>query len=258
MSKQRSLKIGVQLQTHVVPPSAYLNVVGEALSLGVDSVFLWDHLVPFTGREKDVSWDTWTLLGSLAALFRGRDQLLGVLVSPLSIREPAVLARSAATIGLLGNGTFILGVGSGGFVHDDNLTDAPKDVGTRMKLFSRRLTFLREEVSRMNAECGTNILIWVGGSGEKVTIPLAIKYADGWSGFGPLSEFINKASHFLGTNHEISVLLTPKDQNNDLQGYFDAGAHHLIRSLRPNQDLSFDLEPISQMLSERAQLIGSL
>ena len=151
MSKQRSLKIGVQLQTHVVPPSAYLNVVGEALSLGVDSVFLWDHLVPFTGQEKDVSWDTWTLLGSLAALFRGRDQLLGVLVSPLSIREPAVLARSAATIGLLGNGTFILGVGSGGFVHDDNLTDAPKDVGTRMKLFSRRLTFLREEVSRMNA-----------------------------------------------------------------------------------------------------------
>ena len=190
MSKQRSLKIGVQLQTHVVPPSAYLNVVGEALSLGVDSVFLWDHLVPFTGQEGDISWDTWTLLGSLAALFRGREQLLGVLVSPLSIREPAVLARSAATIALLGNGTFILGVGSGGFVHDDNLTDAPKDVVTRMKMFSRRLAFLREEVTRLNAECGTNILIWVGGSGEKVTIPLAIKYADGWSGFGPLSEFI--------------------------------------------------------------------
>ena len=258
MSKQRSLKIGVQLQTHVVPPSAYLNVVGEALSLGVDSVFLWDHLVPFTGQEGDISWDTWTLLGSLAALFRGREQLLGVLVSPLSIREPAVLARSAATIALLGNGTFILGVGSGGFVHDDNLTDAPKDVVTRMKMFSRRLSFLREKVSRLNAECGTNILIWVGGSGEKVTIPLAIKYADGWSGFGPLSEFINKASHFLGTNHEISVLLTPRDQNNDLLGYFDSGAHHLIRSIRPNEDLSFDLEPISQMLSERAQLIGSL
>lgn len=258
MSKQRSLKIGVQLQTHDVPPSTYRNVVKEALSLGIDSVFLWDHLVPFTGQEKDISWDTWTLLGALAALFQGRDQSLGVLVSPLSIREPAALARSAATIALLGNGTFILGVGSGGFVHDDNLTDAPKDVSARMKLFSRRLTFLREEVSRMNAKCGSNILIWVGGSGEKVTIPFAIKYADGWSGFGPPTDFVNKAKHVAESNLEISVLLTPHDLANDLQAYVDAGADHVIRSLRPSAENTFDLSPISQMLSERAQLIGSL
>jgi len=258
MSDSQSLKIGVQLQTHVVSPLAYRGVVESALQLGVDSVFLWDHLVPFTGDQGDVAWDTWTLLGSLAALFVATEQQLGVLVSPLSIREPAALARSAATVAQLGNGTFILGVGSGGFVHDDNLTDAPQDVQTRMSLFARRLQFLREEVSRINASLGTKVLIWVGGSGEKVTIPLAIKYADGWSGFGPPSEFIYKASRFLGTDHEVSVLLTSKDPNNDLQNYSDAGAHHVIRSLRPNQDFGFDLEPISRMLSERAQLIGSL
>ncbi len=258
MSSHQILKIGVQLQTHVVPPTAYSSVVEEALKLGVDSVFLWDHLVPFTGQENDIAWDTVTLLGSLASLFRDRGQLLGVLVSPLSIREPAALARSAATIALLGNGTFILGVGSGGFVHDDNLTDAPKDLSTRMKLFSRRLAFLRDEVSRMNEECGTNILIWVGGSGEGVTIPSAITYADGWSGFGPPTEFARKVKYFMGTNLDISVLLTKNDLNHDLQAYFDAGAHHVIRSLRPSGENAFDLSPISQMLSERAQLIGSL
>lgn len=258
MSKYGSIKIGVQFQTHVVSPAAYRGLIVDALDLGVDSVFLWDHLVPFTGKEGDISWDAWTLLGSLAESFQGREQKLGVLVSPLSLREPAVLARSAATIALLGNGNFVLGVGSGGYVHDDNLTDAPKDSSSRMKLFSRRLKFLRDEVQRVNSKCGTHVKIWVGGSGEKVTIPSAVKFADGWSGFGPPTEFINKAKYVAESNIEISVLLTPNDLTNDLQAYVDAGADHVIRSLRPSGVNAFDLTPISQMLSERAQLIGSL
>lgn len=258
MSKHGSIKIGVQFQTHVVSPATFRELVRDALTLGVDSVFLWDHLVPFTGTEGQVSWDTWTLLGSFAEVFQGRDQVLGVLVSPLSIREPAMLARSAATVALLGNGSFVLGVGAGGYVHDDNLTDAPQDVSSRMKLFSRRLMFLREEVSRLNSLFGTNVKLWVGGSGERVTIPLAVKYADGWSGFGPPTEFVHQAKNFSQGDHEISVLLTPHDQENNLQVYVDAGAHHVIRSLRPNDENTFDLFPISQMLSERAQMIGSL
>ena len=66
MSNSELLKIGVQLQTHVVAPRRYVEVVHEALNLGVDSVFLWDHLVPFTGKEGDVAWETWSLLGSVA------------------------------------------------------------------------------------------------------------------------------------------------------------------------------------------------
>jgi alkanesulfonate monooxygenase SsuD/methylene tetrahydromethanopterin reductase-like flavin-dependent oxidoreductase (luciferase family) len=258
MSKYESLKIGVQFQTHVVSPTAFRELVADALDLGVDSVFLWDHLVPFTGSEEQVSWDTWTLLGSFAEVFRGREQVLGVLVSPLSIREPAMLARSAVTIALLGNGTFVLGVGSGGYVHDDNLTDAPKDSASRMNLFTRRLKFLREEVSRLNTLFGTNVKLWVGGSGERVTIPSAVKYADGWSGFGPPTEFANKAKQVAESNLEISVLLTPNDLANDLPAYVDAGADQVIRSLRPSAKNTFDLAPIAQMLSERAQLIASL
>ena len=258
MSNQRLLKIGVQLQTHEVAPPMYLEVVQGALDIGVDSVFLWDHLVPFTGKQDDVAWDTWSLLGSVAPLFRDRENQLGVLVSPLSIREPAVLARSAATIAHLGNGSFILGVGAGGFEHDDRLTDAPRDLSSRMRLFDRRLQALCSEVGRLNAQLGTDISIWVGGSGERVTIPLAVKYADGWNGFGPASEFALKAGKLTQHDLELSVLLTPKNLKNDLVQYFEAGARHVIRSLRPNQDLNFDLQIISAMISERDQMLGSL
>lgn len=252
------LKIGVQFQTHDVAPSEYRDIVEKSINLGVDSVFLWDHLVPFTGQERDVAWDTWTLLGALAPLFRGRAQQLGVLVSPLSIREPAVLARSAATLSLLGNGSFVLGVGAGGFTFDDQLTDAPRDLPSRMRLFDRRLQVLRREVGQLNANLGTNISIWVGGSGKRVTIPLAVKFADGWSGFGPPSEFASKARQLQKHDLELSVLLTAQDLENNLVDYFEAGARHVIRSLRPSQDRSFDLGIISAMISERTSMMGSL
>lgn len=258
MSSSDQLRIGVQFQTHVVSPHRYVGVVQEALNLGVDSVFLWDHLVPFTGSEGDIAWETWSLLGSLAHVFQHRTESLGVLVSPLSIREPAVIARSAATIAQLGNGSFILGVGSGGFDHDDNLTDAPHDLASRMKLFTRRLKMLRSEITRLNGILGTNIRLWVGGGGERVTIPSALQVADGWSGFGPPAEFATKAQLFKGREIELSVLLTPLDADNDLDQYFAAGARHVVRSLRPTSQQTFDLSPIIQLLSERDQFVGSL
>lgn len=258
MSNSELLKIGVQLQTHVVAPRRYVEVVHEALNLGVDSVFLWDHLVPFTGKEGDVAWETWSLLGSVAHLFQAQNTSLGVLVSPLSIREPAVIARSAATIAQLGNGSFVLGVGAGGFELDDNLTDAPHDVASRMKLFARRLRMLRSEITRLNGCLGTNISLWVGGGGERVTIPSARLFADGWSGFGPPADFAVKAQMFSGQELELSVLLTPLSISNDLNQYFAAGARHVVRSLRPTSQQTFDLAPIVQMLSERDQFMGSL
>lgn len=258
MSKNKTLKIGVQFQTHDVAPAAYEGFVRQALLLGVNSVFFWDHLVPFTGCEGDVAWETWALMGSLAHLFRDSEATLGVLVSPLSIREPAVLARSASTVAQLGNGKVILGVGAGGFELDDNLTDGPKDLTSRMQLFRRRLTVLRSEVTRLNSLLGTDISMWVGGGGENVTIPAAISFADGWNGFGPSADFEKKVAKLLGSELELSVLLTPVTIENCLDEYYSLGARHVIRSLRPTSDRSFDLSLITQMLSERDQIMGSL
>jgi hypothetical protein len=67
-----------------------------------------------------------------------------------------------------------------------------------------------------------------------------------------------KAGKLTQHDLELSVLLTPKDLKNDLVQYFEAGARHVIRSLRPNQDSTFDLEIISAMISERDLMMGSL
>lgn len=81
------MRIGVQFQTHEVPPDRFAVAARDAVELGVDGVFLWDHMVPFVGPPDGSAWETWTLLGAMATAVAGTGVDVGVLVSPLSFRQ---------------------------------------------------------------------------------------------------------------------------------------------------------------------------
>ncbi|SCL35208.1 Luciferase-like monooxygenase [Micromonospora rhizosphaerae] len=74
---------------------------------GLDLVTFQDH--PYQPRFHD----TWTLLSYVAARTE-RIHLSGNVLN-LPLRQPAVLARSAASLDLLSGGRFELGIGAGGF-----------------------------------------------------------------------------------------------------------------------------------------------
>ncbi|WP_411720811.1 LLM class flavin-dependent oxidoreductase [Mycetocola sp.] len=74
---------------------------------GLDLATFQDH--PYQPRFHD----TWTLLSYVAA--RTERILVSGNVLNLPLRDPAVLARSAASLDLLSGGRFELGIGSGGF-----------------------------------------------------------------------------------------------------------------------------------------------
>ncbi|WBB65233.1 LLM class flavin-dependent oxidoreductase [Micromonospora sp. WMMD812] len=74
---------------------------------GLDLVTFQDH--PYQPRFHD----TWTLLSYVAARTE-RIRLSGNVLN-LPLRQPAVLARSAASLDLLSGGRFELGIGAGGF-----------------------------------------------------------------------------------------------------------------------------------------------
>lgn len=268
------MRIGVQFQTHGVAPNHFREATEQAITLGVDSVFLWDHLVPFTGTSADSAWESWSLLGSMGPSVRGTDVTLGILVSPLTFRRPAILARAAATVATLGNGQFILGVGVGGFDLDDVLAETEMTTAERIDRFRTGLRRVVDEVRRQEELHGVDIRVWVGGDGLRVSIPSAAAMADGWSGFGPPERFA-RAMEALTTSlakaadgtsdesaatrkggkpkFECSVLLTPLDEPMDLGAYRDA--HHVVRSLRPEPEGSFDLTPIVTLLTQRANLV---
>ncbi len=71
----------------------------------------WDHFYPLTGDLDGPNLEAWTALAALAdATQRIR---IGVQVTGMIYRHPAVLANMAATVDIISNGRLELGIGAG-------------------------------------------------------------------------------------------------------------------------------------------------
>jgi F420-dependent oxidoreductase-like protein len=89
----------------------WLAVAETAERLGFEALFTSDHYLSVQGARDHGSSDAWTMLSALAA--RTSTIRLGTLVSPVTFREPAVLAKAATTVDRVSGGRVELGMGAG-------------------------------------------------------------------------------------------------------------------------------------------------
>ncbi len=86
----------------------FASLAVDAEQAGWDGVFVWDHMVVWSGN---LVGDPWILLAAAAA---ATERIaLGPMVTPLPRRRPWKLAREAVTLDQLSGGRLILGVGIG-------------------------------------------------------------------------------------------------------------------------------------------------
>ena len=78
----------------------------------IDHAWLWDHLVPLRGDVTGPALEAWTLLAALAGQTKRLD--VGIVVTNNRIRQPAVLAKMAATVDRIAHGRLVFGMGAGG------------------------------------------------------------------------------------------------------------------------------------------------
>jgi probable F420-dependent oxidoreductase len=79
---------------------------------GLDSIWLYDHLLyRWPGRPTDGIWECWTLLSAFAEATRRVE--LGTLVLCVPFRNPALVAKMAATLDEISDGRLTLGLGAG-------------------------------------------------------------------------------------------------------------------------------------------------
>jgi F420-dependent oxidoreductase-like protein len=105
---------------------------------GLEGLFRSDHYLSVVGRRERSSLDAIATLAALAV--RTERIRLGTLVSPVTFRHPAVLAKSAATIDHVSGGRLELGLGAGWNEgeHAAYGFDFPP-LGTRMELLEEQL-----------------------------------------------------------------------------------------------------------------------
>ena len=83
---------------------------------GFDAALLAEHYYSSSGHLDRMAADAWVFLGALA---RETDRIrLGTLVSPVTFRHPALLAKMTATLDHLSGGRAELGIGAGWLVEE--------------------------------------------------------------------------------------------------------------------------------------------
>src|SRR5215204_41976 len=83
----------------------------EVEDSGLEGLFRSDHYAGLMGDETRGSLDAWTQIAALGAL-TSRIRL-GTLVSPITFRHPALLAKAVATADHVSGGRVELGIGAG-------------------------------------------------------------------------------------------------------------------------------------------------
>ncbi len=184
------------------------RIVLECERLGYDAVWLDDHLM--YGNWPIL--ETWTTLASLAS--QTSKIRLGTMVSCVAHRNPALLAKTAATLDVLSNSRLEVGLGIGaqeaehlaygfGFprasVRAEQLIEALeviKALWTQPKAsFEGKYFKLKDAVCEPKPQQRPHPPITVGGSSEK-TLKVAARYADRFDwGFVPTVELYE---HKLG------------------------------------------------------------
>src|SRR5713101_3486472 len=113
MTDRERLSFGVKTSQSNVGYDEVLAIWKEADEIPLfEHAWLWDHMVPLRGDVRGAALEAWTLLGALAA--QTQRLRLGVMVTSNRLRNPALLAKMAATVDVIADGRLIFGIGTGG------------------------------------------------------------------------------------------------------------------------------------------------
>jgi F420-dependent oxidoreductase-like protein len=188
------------------------EIATTAEDAGFSSVSVMDHLhqIAVVGPPEHWMLEGNLALAALAA--RTRRVSLGLLVGGVTYRNPALLAKMTTTLDVISGGRAVLGLGAAWFEGEhraygfrfpplkerfEHLEDAlriARAMFTQERATVEGTHHHVDEVLNNPRPIRGDIPILVGGSGERKTLRLVARYADGCNLFGD----VERARHLLG------------------------------------------------------------
>lgn len=167
------------------------------------SIWVYDHFHTYPGPTEEATHEAWTLMAAFAGV-TGRVRL-GQMCTCMSYRDPAYLAKVAATVDVVSEGRLEMGIGAGWYEREwraygygfpsagDRLARLHEGVEILRQLWTTgRSSFEGRHYTLDDAICmprplqGTSVAgsrangipMWVAGGGERKTLRIAAEYAD--------------------------------------------------------------------------------
>ncbi|MEY4338680.1 MAG: hypothetical protein RLZ14_530, partial [Actinomycetota bacterium] len=184
--------------------------------LGFGWISVWDHFYGATGKPDDAACLEAVAMHAALACTTSKVRV-GSLVYSIGYRHPAVLAKAITAIDQLSGGRADMGIGAGWAKVEYDAYGIPfPEVKVRMDQVEEGIQCLRgllhDEVTTFDGQyfqlnearneprpVQAKLPIWIGGGGEKRTLRIAARYADGWNvpfidpqTFGHKNEVLNQ------------------------------------------------------------------
>jgi probable F420-dependent oxidoreductase len=244
-------RVGYQIHPQHCTARQIREAYCAADSLGVDTLWVWDHMFPLYGDPEGSHYACLPILAAMAV--ETRIARFGALVHSNSYRNPELLAYDVATMDHLSGGRAILGIGAGWAERDYReygfeFGDAPR----RLRELGQALPRIRARLDKVVPPTPGRVPIMIGGAGERVTLKLVAQYADLWNTFPPAdswrrkNEILNEWCRKVGRDPaavERTCSVSPGAYE-ELDELLEGGAQHIImRGIQP-----FDMKPLEELL----------
>jgi G6PDH family F420-dependent oxidoreductase len=146
-------RFGYTLMTEQSGPKELVRYAASAEDVGFDFEVASDHFSPWLASQGHAP-NAWTVLGAVAQVTQ-RVELYSYVTCPTMRYHPAVVAQQAATMQIMADGRFTLGLGSG-----ENLNEHV--VGRGWPMVERRMEMLREAIQIIRELFGGGLVNWKG------------------------------------------------------------------------------------------------
>ncbi|MGA9377106.1 MAG: LLM class F420-dependent oxidoreductase [Mycobacterium sp.] len=193
-----------------------------------DSVWVYDHFHTVPVPTDEATHEAWSLMSAFAAV---TDRIkLGQMCTAMSYRNPAYLAKVAATVDVISGGRTQMGIGGGWYEHEWRAYGYGfPSAGERLGRLDEGVQIMRDAwrdgrvtLDGKHYKVDDAIVapkplqdggppLWIAGGGEKVTLKIAAKYAKYTNFSSAPDEFARKSSilaehcRVVGTDYDAIV-----------------------------------------------------
>src|SRR5215467_14954014 len=193
---------------------ATMHGLAEAADSGpFESVWVYDHFHTVPVPAQEATYEAWSLMAALAA---GTSRVrLGQMCTCMGYRNPAYLAKVAATIDVVSGGRVEMGIGAGWYEHEwraygygfpragERLAMLDEGVQIMRQLWTTGTATLAGKHYQVDGAIGRplplqdgGIPLWIAGGGERKTLRTAAKYAR-YTNFDATPEVFTRKSDIL-------------------------------------------------------------